>query len=280
MSRSVGAAIHVNETARQDRVIFLAVPTFGTVSIRWHAHLMQLQNPVNRSVYHAYGLGWEVGQARNYLVQQALDLKTSQGFTVSHVFFVDDDVLVPPYALSNLLARNRPIVSRLYYAKTPAPQPLLLLDAFGGTAEDLVRESAPNSLIECYAHGMGCTLIELRVFRELREAGLAPDETLPNGQVLPQWFKTTRDARIIAGHGEPIAAAAPGSSAPIVYNQTEDVYFLSHAAELGYRAAVDTGVFGFHWQESEKRAYPLHLWEEYLKTGDVTIGTRAALAPV
>lgn len=263
--RSIGGAIHVNDADHRDRVIFLGVPTLGVVSIRWHAHLMQLQNPLNRSVYHAYGLGWEVGQARNYLVQQALAFRSGQGHTVSHVFFVDDDVLIPPYALSNLLARNRPIVSGLYYAKTPAPQPLLLLDAFGGTAERAIVEAPPNSVIECYAHGMGCTLIELRVFREMRDAGLAPDERLPTGQTVPQWFKTTRDG---------VSQAA--GEAVVVTNETEDVHFLRNAATLGYRAAVDTGVFGFHWDEGGRQAYPRHLWDEFNRTGNVTIGTPAA----
>lgn len=269
MTRSIGSALHENADARQDRVIFLAVPTFGRVSIRWHAHLMQLQNPLNRSVYHAYGIGWEVGQARNYLVQQALAFRSGLGHTVSHVFFVDDDVLIPPYALSNLLARSRPIVSGLYYAKTPAPQPLLLREPYDGTAEQSIVDAPPNSLIECYAHGMGCTLIELRVFREMQAAGLAPEEQVANGQVLPQWFKTTRDQL------SQVAGAPPS-----IYNQTEDVHFLTNAATLGYRAAVDTGVFGFHWDESGKVAFPLHLWEEYQQTGNVRIGTPAAtLAP-
>lgn len=261
--------MHVNDSAPRDRVIFLGVPTFGRVSIRWHAHMLQLQNPLNRSVYHAYGIGWEVGQARNYLVQQALIFQSSHGHTASHVFFVDDDVMIPPYALANLLARQRPIVSGLYYAKTPAPQPLLLMEPYGGTAEDLIRTSPPNSLIECYAHGMGCTLIELRVFREMQAAGLAPDETLPNGQVLPQWFKTTRDA----------LTQAPVGGAPVVFNQTEDVHFLANAATLGFRAAVDTGVFGFHWEESKQTAFPAHLWDEYGQTGNVTIGTKPVVVP-
>ena len=263
MARTAGVELTVNtDQGSRARVIYLGVPTFGWVSIRWHAHLMQLQSPLNRSVFHAYGQGFEVGQARNYLVQQALEWTNDHGHTVSHVFFVDDDVLVPPYALAVLLSRQRPIVSGLYYAKTPAPQPLILMEPHGGTLIDVPR----NQVVECFAHGMGCTLIELRVFRELLEAGLVPYESF-GAQRLPQFFKTSRDQ---------LSQAAGG--APIIANETEDVHFLKLAAQLGYTGAVDTGVFCFHWDEKGKVGYPLHLWEEFQRVGNVTIGAEAVPA--
>ena len=263
MARTAGLELHVNTIDARARVIYLGVPTFGRVSIRWHAHMMQLQSPLNRSIFHGYGLGFEVGQARNYLVQQALDWQNEHGHTVSHVFFVDDDVLIPPYALMVLLSRKRPIVSGLYFAKTQAPQPLILTDPYGGVMEDFPR----NQVVECYAHGMGCTLIELRVFRELLEQGLVEHETMPSGQVLPQFFRTTRDKLTQVEGG-----------APTIGNETEDVHFLKLAAQLGYTAAVDTGVFGFHWDEKSQRGFPLHLWDEFQRTGNVTLGVEAVPA--
>lgn len=252
--------MHVNAQADAARVIYLGVPTFGQVSIRWHAHMMQLQSPLNRSVFHGYGLGWEVGQARNYLVEQALTWRNEHGHTVSHVFFIDDDVLIPPYALSVLLSRKRPIVSGLYYAKTPAPQPLILMDPFGGVLETVPR----NQVVECYAHGMGCTLIEIGVFRSLLAEGLVEYEQV-GSQSLPQFFKTTRD-KLTQADGY----------APTIGNETEDVHFLKLAAQLGYTAAVDTGVFSFHWEQKSGIAYPLDKWDEFQRTGQVTIGEEVA----
>jgi hypothetical protein len=263
MTRPAGTTITVNDdTASHARVIFLGVPSFGMVSLRWHAHVMQLQNPLNRSVYHGYVIGSEVGQARNIRVDQALNWTNSYGHTISHVFFIDDDVLVPPYALSVLLERKRPIVGGLYYAKTPAEQPLVLPDPFGGTVTDLPR----NTVVECYAHGMGCTLIELQVFRDVLAAGLVGYETV-NGKSIAQFFSTTRDALSQESNG-----------ANVVLNETEDVFFLKRAAQLGYRAAVDTGVFCFHWDHQGKVGYPLRLWQEFQDTGQVTIGTEAVSA--
>jgi hypothetical protein len=262
MARTAGVEVHVNATEDRARVIYLGVPTFGQVSIRWHAHMMQLQNPMNRSVFHGYGLGFEVGQARNYLVEQALHWSNGVGHTVSHVFFVDDDVLIPPYALSVLLSRKRPIVSGLYYAKVETPTPLLFHAPQVGVAESIPR----NQVVECYAHGMGCTLIELRVFRELIDQGLVQYETLPNGQTLPQFFKTTRDA----------LDRDASTNAPVIHNETEDVHFLKLARQLGYNAAVDTSVFGFHWDEKNRVGYPRHLWDEFQRTGNVTVGDEVA----
>lgn len=261
MGRSIGAAIHTNAVSDSARVVYLGVPTFGQVSIRWHAHMMQLQTPLNRSVFHGYGLGFEVGQARNYLVDQALNWSNEHGHTVSHVFFVDDDVLIPPYALAVLLSRKRAIVSGLYYAKSPAPQPLILMDPLGGVLERVPR----NQVVECYAHGMGCTLIELKVFRELIDAGLIEYETF-GSQTLPQFFRTTRD-KLTAGVNQ----------APTIGNETEDVHFLKLAAKLGYTAAVDTSVFGFHWDQKGQVAYPLHYWDEFQKTGNVIVGEDVAV---
>jgi hypothetical protein len=256
MERTAGVEIAVNADSAAARVIYLGVPTFGRVSIRWHAHMMQLQNPMNRSVFHGYAMGFEVGQARNYLVTQALEWTNTIGHTISHLFFVDDDVLVPPYALTALLARNRPIVSGLYFAKCRTPQPLVLNDEFGGIRTDLPR----NEVIDCTAHGMGCTLIELRVFRELLAAGTLEMCKTKDGKELPQWFATTRD-KFSADRGH-----------HVLYNETEDVHFLRGAKQIGYQPSVDTGVFCFHWDEGQQVGYPLHLWEEFEKTGNVTIG--------
>jgi len=261
MTRAVGVELHVNEDrASKERVIYLGVPTFGVVSMRWHAHMLQLKNPLNRSVFHAYALGFEVGQARNYLVEQALHWQNDAGHTISHVFFVDDDTLIPPYALDVLLSRNRPIVSGLYYAKTESPQPLILMGPGQGTLHPVPR----NTVVDCYAHGMGCTLIEIRVFRDLLAKGLVEYETLENGQRLPQFFKTTRD-QVTPTEGQ----------GNVVYNETEDVFFLKRAAQLGYQPSVDTSVFAFHWDQKGGVAYPLDYWAEYQRTGNVTVGVAA-----
>lgn len=243
MPRTAGIEMLVNtDTASKERLIYLGIPTFGMVSIEFMAHLMQLQSPLNRNVAHGYAKGYEVGQARNFLVNQALSLVNDHGHTVSHVFFIDDDVLVPHDALSRLLAHKRPIISGLYYAKTAAPQPLVLMAPAAGVAD-----LPASGVVDCYGHGMGCTLIEIGVFRAMLEQGVVEFEELPNKQVLPQFFKTTKDER----------RTDEASSTAVSTYQTEDLYFLERAAKLGYTPAVDVDLFCWHFDAKSGRRYPL-----------------------
>jgi hypothetical protein len=170
----------------------------------------------------------------------------------SHVFFLDDDVLVHPDALLKLASHQRPIVSGLYYAKQSVATPLVLSGEYGGTT----RSWVPGELVDCWAHGMGCTLIDADVFRTMRDAGL---ETDPHGY--PAWFKTSRDAALVTPDG----VGAIG-------NQTEDVHFLARAGQLGYQPCVDTSpqTFAFHWDAKRQTAYPQKQWREFCETGRIT----------
>lgn len=218
------------EGGRRGDSILLGVPTFGAVSIEWHGSMMTLQQPMNRSIRHAYVKGKEVGDARNMIVRQALEFRGLLGERISHIFFVDDDVLIPSHALTQLLSHNLPIVSGLYYAKTLTPQPLMLDEAFNG----LKTEWTEGDLVPCVAHGMGCTLIETKVF-----------EALGDGP----WFKTTNESFINA------------QGTPVQWHQTEDVFFLKRAKDAGFQPTVDTGLFAFHYSMSEHVGYPLDKWK-------------------
>jgi hypothetical protein len=235
--------------------IAICFPTLGRVSIYWAARAFQgLRHPMNRSVANYVVTGLEVGLARNECVARALSVEQRDPTRrCSHVFFVDDDVFVHPDALLKLLEHRRPIVSGLYYLKASVPTPLILHAQDGGTA----RSWKPGELVECWAHGMGLTLIEADVFRRLRdETALGLDE---RGN--PAWFATSRDVSVLTPQGT-----------QAIHNQTEDVHFLRRAHALGYQPAVDTSpqAFGFHWADAEQRAYPLKQWDEYCRTGRIT----------
>jgi len=246
--------ISVHSTAPRE-FIALGVPTFGTVNIFWAMRTFgMLRHPMNRDVYQFVVLGNEVGLARNEIVAKALAREEADPTKrCSHVFFIDDDVFVHPEALLKLMADDRDIVSGLYFAKTATPQPLVLM-------EDGVEKTwKPGEIVDCWAHGMGMTLIRTEVFRRLRdETDLGVDQ-MGN----PNWFETTRDAMTLR---------ADGSPAFTMRNQTEDVAFLRKAAALGYQPSVDTGpqTFGFHWAAAERRGYPLKQWREYESLGTIT----------
>ena len=83
---------------------------------------------------------------------------------------------------------------------------------------------------------MGCTLIAREVFEALE----------------PPWFETTT-ARLTAADG-----------VPVLWHQTEDVFFLKKAKAAGYQPVVDTGLFCFHYAMAERVGYPLHLWRQHV----------------
>lgn len=233
--------------------IAMGIPTFGTVSIFWASRAFgMLRHPMNRVLRHYLILGSEVGVARNEIVAKALAVEEQDpGVRCSHVFFLDDDVLVHPECLLKLLAHELPIVSGLYFAKSAVPQALVLME------EGVAKRWRPGDLVDCWAHGMGLTLIDATVFRRLRdETDLGVDS-----QGNPAWYATTRDIALVTSDGK-----------PLIGNQTEDVTFLRRAAALGYQPRVDTSpqAFGFHWAHAEQRAYPLKQWWEFQKTGKIT----------
>lgn len=202
--------------------IVFGVPTLGLVSIDWMTRLFHLRVPPNSTFVQDYVLGEDgIAEKRNRIVHGALERGAS------HVFFVDDDVLFHSDVLLTLLSRKRPIVSGLYYQKSPLDSPLL----WSGPGEGTMTW-APNQLVPCWAHGMGLTLIETAVFRALP----AP------------WFRTLSRAV----HGQDVS---------------EDVFFLRRAAEAGYQPLVDTSeaAFAHHRDSATGTIYPAASWQELSK---------------
>lgn len=258
MSRGAADTVEIHGPPPKPRdVIVLGVPTFGMVSIWWAGRLYALRAPMNRIVRHVYCVGLEVGLARNEIVARALAIEDQDSsLRCSHIFFVDDDVLVHPDALLQLMSRQAPMVSGLYYAKSSVPQPLVLSGEYDGTPTTWT----PGDLVPCWAHGMGLTLIEADVFRRLRdESDLGVDE-----RGYPNWFTTTRDSGLVRADG-----------VTAVFNQTEDVALLRRAAAIGYQPLVDTSpqAFGFHWDQKQQTAFPVKQWREYQDTGRITWDT-------
>ena len=211
--------------------IVVGVPTFGMVSIYWHLQmqtLFQLGKPMNRALMPRVVKGKRVDDARNEIVRYALGLEDAEGIKATHVFFLDDDVLITPSGLIALLAHDRPIVSGLYFAKTPVMQPLLFEGPYKGAA----HRWPTNGIVECYAHGMGYTLIQTEVFRAIE----------------PPWFQTTEGA---------------WANDQEFKSQTEDVYFCEKAAKAGFQPCVDTALLGIHYDSKKDVGYPLDQWQAY-----------------
>jgi len=104
----------------------------------------------------------EVGQAKEKLVEQAL------AHNVQWLFFVDDDVLIPPDALMKMIQRWKQddkyqIQNGVYWSKSEPPQPLI----FKGSFEGSYWNWHVGDLIEADAAGAGCTFVSADVFKNM-----------------------------------------------------------------------------------------------------------------
>jgi hypothetical protein len=283
--------IDVEVTPRSPkRIVVVAVPTRGMVSMRWMVSMQTLQAPINTPIQQLSAIGKEVGHARNNLVQRSLALVDPRsGARASHIFFVDDDCLLSMSALTQLWAHQKPIAAGLYYTKTEPPQPLILAGKHEGVRSDWTH----GDVVECWAHGMGATLIDLDVFRTMYTGGHVeadPDGTCPvclgqaQARACDGCFGTGHEIRWFHTMSQTLEHTSMG---PEFSSQTEDVYFCERAVAAGYQPTVDTGVFAFHYaappihydddRMPSDVCYPLPQWLEYQRTKQVTWGDEVAV---
>lgn len=149
----------------------------------------------------------EVGEARNRCVELAVEAN------VQHIMFVDYDVTPPPNAVIQLMSRKVPICAGVYHLKQVPSYPLIYVKGWPGAFEDYEK----GDLIKADGVGMGCTLIDMDVFRNID----------------PPWFRT------VPGYVEENPNAILG-------HMTEDIYFCTKARDAGYEIIVDTSVQAGH----------------------------------
>ncbi len=112
MSRGAGdQAVYTSHGNGRVKMIAFCIPTLGRVSMRFLEAHYQLGMPTNVPVVRVYVEGKEVGDARNECVARALQFDDGDEREITHIFFLDDDVLPHPEALKKLYAADRDIVS-------------------------------------------------------------------------------------------------------------------------------------------------------------------------
>jgi glycosyltransferase involved in cell wall biosynthesis len=156
--------------------ILVSIPFTGLVRFEWHMAMQTIVYPTNWLHTTFCPAGFEVGVARNEAVQAAL------GGGFDWLFFIDHDVLLPPDIYIKLrkymTAGDKPIVAGLYYTKASTPEPLI----YRGRGTGPYYDWNPGDGVWADATGMGCTLINMRLFRAMK----------------PPWFVTPRDFSIDA----------------------------------------------------------------------------------
>lgn len=227
--------------------IAIATPSLGQVSIQWSRAFRSLGFPLNVGEVNDFvidSVGGEIAECRNQCVARAMAFEKPD-CEVSHVFWIDDDVLFTYRALLTLYYHRRDIASGVYFTKCEPSEPLIFPGRGCGTTQFI-----PNQTFETWGHGMGLTLIRTEVYRRM-----ATELNLPKDKYgHTEWYKTTgfehskveEDVRWLGG--------------------TEDLYFLDNAGKMGIKPLVDTsmGAFGWHYDRHSGKGYPVKQWNQYV----------------
>ena len=118
------------------RQVLCAILTREMTSMAWSMGFKRLIVPGNGdNIVPLAGMPFD--HARNMACEQTL----SGGF--DWLFFLDDDVITPPDAILRLIAHNKPIVSGVYYRRSPPiGLPVIMeLTTIGTTIAEVVRAS-------------------------------------------------------------------------------------------------------------------------------------------
>lgn len=148
--------------------VLVAILTRELVTMAWAQSHRMMQIPPGSNVVYLSGMPFD--HARNSAVEAML----AEGY--EYLFFVDDDVIIPPNAYAILKSNNLPIVSGLYYRRNLPLAPVAIVRLPNGQPSWLPQWKLGEIIPVDYV-GAGCLLIQRRVF-----------EIMP-----PPWFEWTCD---------------------------------------------------------------------------------------
>jgi len=141
------------------------------------------------------------------------------------LFFLDDDVCIPPDCVPRLISHGRDVVSGLYYRRAEPVVPVMMrfVDPHHSQSQ-WITEWPANQLVEADLVGAGCLLIHRRVIE----------------RVTHPWF----DWQL--GKPDPAGPPQPGEP-PRPSRLSEDFAFCRKAKyEFGFQIHVDTSVVCEH----------------------------------
>ncbi len=174
----------------------------------------------------------QVDEARNELTRIALSIPE-----VTHLFWIDDDMVYPSNALKRLLAHDKPIVGGLCHDRRHPYKPVIAryFDRSWGCDEGAygwLFDYPDNELIEVDATGGAFLLVKREVFEEVREGEIvsSPNRswTLPGGEE--------------AQNADRLAYHEWWTPIPEKHGNAEDLAFCWRAQRAGYAIHVDTGL--------------------------------------
>jgi len=178
------------------------------VSTAWAENWRTLIFPDRGNRIFLYGMPFD--HARNQGCQRTLETGHE------YLFFLDDDVIVPPDTILRLMNHNLDIVSGLYYRRQLPLAPVMMKEFLGKNTQ-WITNYQPDSLVEADLIGCGCLLIKRKVLEIMS----------------PPWFEWKCDP-----FRWPDLTSFERCS--------EDFDFCRKAQKLGFKLYVDTSIQCHH----------------------------------
>jgi len=141
--------------------VVIAIPTMEMArQAKFYDYIFAIDKPADTALSLAHGQS--PAQNRNIMIENALE----SGAT--HIFFIDDDVLIPKDSLYRLLAHDKDIVSGLYLMRNFPHAPIAMnVSLSDGRCRFKFLQSEETGLVEVVNFGLGCCLIKTDVFRKV-----------------------------------------------------------------------------------------------------------------
>lgn len=179
------------------------------------------------------------------------------------LWFIDDDTVPPPDALTRLLAHAMPFVAGIYYNIRPPYNPIAYIRQPSGLYQTYMG-FAKGTFTQVDSVGMGCTLIHRSVFEDIMSGHklfMRPNGTLapvhkrnvvnnkPPKEDKPEYvsdgYLHTRLLPLEEGDSRPFPFFV------LEYGRTEDHYFCELADSVGYKPWLDTTIVCKHIKPTE-----------------------------
>jgi len=188
--------------------ILIGIPTFTTarLTMDWSMAFRHIYSLLGASFVEVVIKDKPIAEARNAIVEKALELNTD------YVFMLGDDVLVPPETIVRLWTRNLDLVTGIYWTKSYPTLPYIWKDK--GTKGPFVDWKFGELFKIDYA-GCDCLMIKTEVLRKME----------------PPWFS--------------VDWSFDKTKTPAPFT-TEDFYFYEKAKKLGYDLWCDSSIQCLH----------------------------------